>query len=106
MDLVNSLRKDWFDAEFNELSDEAADEIERFRRERGELLAAANQCRLDLLHQIHELVDHIERANHCISDPDMLKQINGQSEFAMSIASKWNQNGNPFETITRAKGGA
>lgn len=59
----------------------------------------ANECRLTLIHQIHELADHIERANYCISDQDMLKQINGQREYALEVSSKWNQNGNPFLSL-------
>lgn len=60
----------------------------------------ANECRLTLLHQVHELADHIERANYCINDPDMLKQMNGQREYAMEVSSKWNQNGNPFLALS------
>lgn len=60
----------------------------------------ANECRIALVHQIHELADHIERAEYCINDIDMLKQMRGQRAYAMKVASQWNQNGNPFANDT------
>lgn len=62
----------------------------------------ANECRIALVHQIHELADHIERAEYCINDIDMLKQMRGQRAYAMNVASQWNQNGNPFVNDTAA----
>lgn len=61
-----------------------------------------NECRIALVHQIHELADHIERAEYCIDDIDMLKQMRGQRAYAMKVASRWNQNGNPFSDDTTA----
>ena len=59
----------------------------------------SNRCRVELITQIHELVDHIERASWCISDNDMLKQLKGQRKYALQVSSRWNQNGNPFEKL-------
>ena len=57
---------------------------------------AVNECRLTLIHQIHELADHIERAAPSVTDSDMRKQMLGQREYALKVSAKWNMNGNPF----------
>lgn len=57
---------------------------------------AVNECRLTLIHQIHELADHIERAAPSVTDSDMRKQMLGQREYALKASAKWNMNGNPF----------
>ena len=56
----------------------------------------ANECRLTLIHQIHELSDHIERGAASVIDKDMRKQMLGQREYALRVSAKWNMNGNPF----------
>ena len=73
--------------------------IETLREQVTLLLEIANKCRIELVGQIHELADHIERARGCITDQDMLKQINGQLDYALKVADNWNQNGNPFEAL-------
>lgn len=64
----------------------------------------ANECRVSLLTQIHELSDHIERAAPCCGDADMREQMMGQREFALMVSGKWNQNGNPFTAMQANKG--
>lgn len=59
-----------------------------------------NECRITLITQIHELADHVERAASFVSDSDMCKQMLGQRDFAFKVASKWNQNGNPFASTS------
>lgn len=59
-------------------------------------LKAENECRLTLIHQIHELADHIERAAPSVTDSDMRKQMLEQREYALKVSAKWNMNGNPF----------
>lgn len=59
----------------------------------------SNRCRIELIVQIYELIDHIERASWCIKDNDMLLQLKAQREYALKVSANWNQNGNPFENL-------
>ena len=97
------------DAEIERLKTESRDACIGLNDYFGQQLAAsqareqqANECRIALVHQLHELADHIERSEYCINDTDMLKQMLGQRAHAMSVASQWNQNGNPFSADTAA----
>jgi hypothetical protein len=86
-------------AGFSDRVDALEQQIDDHIKREVMLLELANKCRIELVGQIHELADHIERARGCITDPDMLKQINGQRDYALMVSDKWNQNGNPFEAL-------
>ena len=85
---------------YREAQDLACEERDELRQQVTLLLELANKCHIELVVQIHELADHIERARGCITDQDMLNQINGQRDYALKVSDNWNQNGNPFESLS------